>query len=543
MSLLKTLNDIPDRFGDCLDDLVTAEAVRREIVVLRGQAGCALILSERMTSAGSIALRDVRARVAQRGYAIAAEFRASSGLIPLIYQKRSRANAPGASESAYTDAQKNFDDLVRSAGDQGASDIHLTLRPQTAGGGAGSAEVQYRVHGELETVSHWTIRHAESVCACAYTTLANNKDSTWDPSRRQDANIARSIDGKLYRIRYAHHAIYPEGVHVVLRLLSTGREFAFAPTLQHLGYSDVQAAAIEAMVSEPSGILIVSGETGSGKSTTLANLMHILLMDSGGSLSLQTVEDPPEYEVPGVIQSPVVHSRDDKERGINPFAEAIRAAMRCDPDIIVVGEVRDLETARLAAAAAESGHPVLTTVHASRALNILSRLEGMGATMPSNPINRSTLCAPQFIAGLIHQTLIPVLCDRCAVPFESAVAAGAVDPGLEARVRAVAGSKSLGVRMRGEGCPNCRKGVVGRTVCAEVVAPEPQLMHLLRERMDQEAFEHWLKSGGYSIRDHAIDKMRAGTLSPRDVEACLGRLRLESADAKRARAKTVSRID
>jgi type II secretory ATPase GspE/PulE/Tfp pilus assembly ATPase PilB-like protein len=535
MSVLKSLQDIPEIYDRCLIDLVTAEHLRREIVLLHGREGCALILAEQMSQAGAIALRDVRARAAQRGHVIAAEYRASSGLIPLIYQRRSAANATAGSASAvYTEAQKNFDNLVRSAGDLGASDIHMVLRPK-------NAEIQFRIHGELETVSHWTSRQAQEVCACAYTVLANNKDATWDPSRRQDANIARSIEGKLYRIRYAHHAIYPEGVHVVLRLLSTGRDFSFAPTLQHLGYADAQAAAIEAMVAEPSGVLIISGETGSGKSTTLANLMHILLKDSGGSLSLQTVEDPPEYEVPGIIQSPVAHSRDDQERGINPFAEAIRAAMRCDPDIIAVGEVRDLETARLAAAAAESGHPVLTTLHASRALNILSRLEGMGATMPNNPLDRAMLCAPQFIAGLIHQTLIPVLCPACSLPFERAVAEGRVDAGLEARARAVAGAKSGHLRMRGDGCPNCRKGVVGRTVCAEVVTPEPQLMHFLRERMDQEAFEHWLKSGGYSIRDHAIDKMCAGIVSPRDAEACLGRLRLESAASKRTRVTPLAR--
>jgi len=278
----------------------------------------------------------------------------------------------------------------------------------------------------METVAHWTSGQALAMCACAYTVLAEIRDTTWVPDRQQDANFAHLIQGRLHRIRYSHKPIYPEGVQVVLRILSTGKGFAFVPTLQHLGYSDEQAETIRAMMAEPSGVLVISGETGSGKSTTLANLMNLLLKSAGGAVSLQTVEDPPEYEVPGAIQSPVIHSRDDQERGMNPYVATIRSAMRCDPDILVIGEIRDLETARLAASAAESGHPVLTTVHASRALGIIPRLEGLGSTLPNNPVNRALLCGPQFISGLIHQTLIPVLCDACSVPFRQAVDVGTV---------------------------------------------------------------------------------------------------------------------
>jgi general secretion pathway protein E len=326
----------------------------------------------------------------------------------------------------------------------------------------------------------------------------------------------------------------------VLRLLSTGGAFKFAPSLQHLGYSEAQAETIEWMVAEPAGVIVISGTTGSGKSTTLANLMHLLVERSGGTISLQTVEDPPEYVVPGVLQGPVIHSRDDRERGTNPFVEAIKGAMRTDPDILMIGEIRDLDTAVLVAQVAQSGHPVLTTVHAQRALGIVARLEGMGATSPNNPIHRALLCSPGFLTGLIQQTLIPVLCPRCRVPWAEAIRAGQVDSGLDARVRAAAAEHLDHIRFRGEGCEHCRKGVQGRTVCAEVIAPDARLLRLLGEGRDQEAFDYWLGEGsGYSMRDHALDKMAAGLLSPVDVEAYLGRLRAESRGAKRQRVKPI----
>jgi general secretion pathway protein E len=534
--LIRSLAELPPDLARCLSDgeIRIGDAARREMVLLEsGLQRAVLILADRLSPPGANSVRDLKTRATEKGYRIVAEYRADAGLIPLIYQQFGTAT-PGAAMEVNSEAQRRFDELVQRAGQEGASDIHVILRGD-------HAEIRFRVHGELETVAQWTVGQTAEMCACAYNVLAGIRDVTWDPSRRQDANMARTLQGREYRLRYAHKPIYPEGTQIVLRLLSTGGGIQFAPSLQHLGYDDAQADAIEGMVAEPSGLLVISGETGSGKSTTLANLMHLLLESSGGTISLQTVEDPPEYVVPGVIQGPVLHSRDDRERGLNPFVEAIKGAMRTDPDILMIGEIRDLDTAVLAAQVAQSGHPVLSTVHARRALGIVERLEGMGAATPNNPIHRALLCAPGFLAGLIHQTLIPVLCGHCARPFTQALAEGSVPPGLDARVRAVAGRDGLDpIRVRGAGCSACRKGVRGRTVCAEVVVPDPDLLDLLRERRDQEAFDHWLGAGGgYSLRDHAIDKMCAGLLSPVDVEAYLGRLRLESKAAKRRRVKPV----
>lgn len=532
---LKSLADLPRDVKRALSDsdIRIAETLRGEVALLEcGLQRAVLVMAEQLSPAASGAVRDLRARASQKGYAVTAEYRADAGLIPLIYQQFGAGAAAGAIE-VRTEAQRRFDDLVFRAAEAGASDIHVILRDD-------HAEIGFRIHGDLERMAQWTAAQATEMCACAYNVLGGIRDVTWDPSSRQDAAIARTIHGRPYRLRYAHKPIYPEGTQVVLRLLSTGGSFQFAPSLQDLGYSEAQAETIEWMVAEPAGVIVISGTTGSGKSTTLANLMHLLGERSGGTLSLQTVEDPPEYIVPGVIQGPVIHSKDDRERGLNPFVEAIKGSMRTDPDILMIGEVRDLDTAVLVAQIAQSGHPVLTTVHAQRALGIVARLEGMGATASHNPIHRALLCSPGFLTGLIQQNLIPILCPRCSVPWAEAIGTGGVDGGLEARVRAAAGERLDRIRVRGEGCKECRKGVRGRTVCAEVVAPDSKLLRLLLEGRDQDAFDYWLgEGGGYSMRDHALDKMAAGLLSPVDVEAYLGRLRAESRGAKRQRVKPI----
>lgn len=538
--VLASLDDLPP-VERCLSDaeIRLTESARREMALLaQGPNAAILVYADPPSATTAGQLRELRSRARQKGYAIRQEYRATPAVVAAIHQRFALGPAEAA---ARTEAATSFDALVFRAAEVGASDIHIVLHPAADP----PFEVKFRVHGELEPVAldaGWTHDRVRGLCSCAYNVLAGIRDVTWDPSRKQDANITREIGGRTYRLRYAHGPLYPEGVHVVLRLLSTGRGFAFAPTLQHLGYSDGQAELIGAMAEEPSGIVVISGETGSGKSTTLANLMHMLLARAGGGLAVLTVEDPPEYEVPGILQSPVVHSRDDRGQGRSPYAEAIRSAMRRDPDLLMIGEIRDLDTALLAAQSAQSGHPVLTTIHASRALDIVGRLEGMGASLANNPMNRLLLCAPRFLTGLIHQVLVPVLCGHCAIPWHAALDRGRVEPGLAARVAAVLDDPGA-VRVRGQGCDRCRQGVRGRSVCAEVVAPDARLRQLLRDRKDQEAFDYWAgEAGGYPIWAHALDKLREGLVAPADVEACLGRLRREgpggAANAKKSMASS-----
>jgi type II secretory ATPase GspE/PulE/Tfp pilus assembly ATPase PilB-like protein len=520
-SKIRSLADIPADLNRCVtaaDIRISSEAQQDMILLACPKNQAALIVSETLRDTNVASLRYVREKAAAAGYTVT-EYRAEAGLIPLLYRHFATHSQDRAGNVVATAAQQRFDDLIVRAADNKASDIHIVLRESYA-------EIRFRINGELETITQWTPEQASEMSACAYNVLAGIRDVTWDPSRRQDANIERVIDGRTFRLRYAHAPLYPTGAHIVLRVLAAGQRYQFAESLTQLGYTEAQQLAIENMVAEPSGIVVISGETGSGKSTTIANLMHMIVQDDG--LSILTVEDPPEYEVPGVMQSPVIHSADDRVKGLNPYASAIRSAMRRDPDVLMIGEIRDIDTTVLAAQCAQSGHPVLTTVHASRALDIIARLEGMGAALANNSVNRALLCAPRFIAGLIHQVLVPVLCQHCSLPFYQEVEAGRVEQRLGDRVRAAVNPD--GVRVRGSGCDHCRGGVTGRTVCAEVITPDAKLRELLLERRDQAAFDYWLTAGGYSIWSHALDKLQAGVVSPRDLEGALGRIRREASD-------------
>jgi hypothetical protein len=202
--------------------------VRREMALLQGEAGVLLVRVQNLSAAGLHALRDLRTRAEARGSPVAGECVAVSGLMPLLYQHFAdfgKAAALSAREEATpttsdSEAQQAFEDLVFQAGESGASDIHVIIRRDRA-------EIQFRIHGEIEDTAHWTVQQAESMCACAYTVLAKIRDVTWVPDRPQDANFAHTIRGRLHRIRYSHKPIYPQGVHVVMRILSTGKGFTF----------------------------------------------------------------------------------------------------------------------------------------------------------------------------------------------------------------------------------------------------------------------------------------------------------------------------
>ena len=150
----------------------------------------------------------------------------------------------------------------------------------------------------------------------------------------------------------------------------------------------------------------MAGGVGSGKSTSIVGILHEELEMHQSRLRIITVEDPPERVIPGATQVPVVRKRGTAAG--DEFSFAIRGALRCDPDTLMVGEIRDLQSAVLAIKFAQSGHRVYTTVHASTALGIVGRLVGLG-------VDSTLLCMPDVLKGLIFQTLVPQLCPSCKI--------------------------------------------------------------------------------------------------------------------------------
>lgn len=503
----------------------------------------ALILSASENNDGTRRLDNsllgIRKKCTSKGYKTPKAMIASQQIIGVLYDKYTKKVSKGDDIEGKADLIKKFDDMLAESVEDGVSDMHFEITGE-------QARVKYRMNGILNLKDTWSKEYAHRLSTVIYTVLADEKDVTFDPSSQQAAIINREIyvegEGKIsVRVRLNTMPAYPDGYNVIMRILKMGKSGGTL-TLEMLGYEHEQIEGIKESISKPVGCTIISGTTGSGKSTSLSVMLTRIVrenMDAAGescTIKIITVEDPPEYQVDHVTQSPVVRSK--AKEGENPFAESIRAAMRADPDILMVGEVRDEHSAKLLVGAVQSGHQAFTTVHAPSAIGIVSRLRSLG-------IPNDVLGNEEFIAGLIYQALVPVLCDCCKVSYSKYV--DLVDSGevvvadelshtqLIKRIEAVTTEKEreniffkkpvLAVKEKNKPCSKCNStGITGRSVVAEVIVPDNYMKRCFFNTQEAEAKEYYLKNGGVLALDHGILKMLRGITDPRDVEKKLGRI-------------------
>lgn len=422
-----------------------------------------------------------------------------------------------ASQSAPRDAsdmQRFARQLLEKAVAARASDIHLRCSK------VARTSIHMRIHGDIEFVDEHPFEFGERLATAIYQSIADVSDTSFEPLSRQDARIGNKahlpvgLDG----VRVATTP-QVDGFIMVLRLLYNDTVDSFELTL--LGYSTEQAEAVELMKRRPTGINIIAGPTGSGKSTTLQRVLGSIVKETAGRKHVITVEDPPEYPIPGVVQTPVTNAGTEEERS-ESFQTAIKAAMRLDPDVIMIGEVRDAPSATLAVRAAMTGHQVWTTLHTNSAIGSIYRLHDLG--VPLEIITDHTI-----ITGLTCQRLIKVLCPHCKVPFSNAIKR--YREGDVRRILSVVALESAYVT--GEGCEHCRgTGTIGRTVVAETIITDATLMSLIRQRDRIGAYEYWKRDqNGKTMLSHAIAKINDGSVDPFTAEDVVGPLNMETIEA------------
>jgi len=368
--------------------------------------------------------------------------------------------------------------LVREAADAGASDIHLDATRD-------GLRVRLRLDGVLTAWSSPPIAFQAAVVSriklLAELDIAERRAP-------QDGRIrirleARELDLRVATVPTMH------GESVVLRLLDRGER---TTTLSELGLDAETLTAFERLAQRPHGIVLATGPTGSGKTTTL---YAALGLRNPVSEKIITVEDPVEYHLPRVTQVPV-HAK----AGVT-FASALRSLLRQDPDVLMVGEMRDAETAGIAVQAAMTGHLVFSTLHTNDAISAITRLADLGVE-------------PYMIAssleGILAQRLVRRICSECRERYQP-------DPQAVALLsRQPVGDVTL---ERGTGCSGCRgTGYRGRTGIYELLLMNDEIRRLLVERPDAPRLRAVAQAAGLrTLKEDGWIKVQAGITSVEEV--------------------------
>ena len=369
---------------------------------------------------------------------------------------------------------KLVNSIIVQAGEEEASDIHLL--PQ-----ADALVARIRVDGLLQTVERIPRQHASQVVT-RVKVLA--KLDVAEHRVPQDGRFSiRSSNGKLVDVRVA---VLPtvDGEGVVMRLLDKSRR---APTLTEIGLSNAMQMQIEEAIYRPNGAVIVTGPTGSGKSTTV----HAALVDiRRPEVNIITIEDPVEYRLDGVYQMQV-----NLRAGLS-FASGLRAILRSDPDVLMVGEIRDLETAKIALEAALTGHFVLSTMHSADAPGAATRLNELGV---------EPFVTASALTAILAQRLVRRLCPHCRDTYSPS------DKDLAFLGYSSAAIEAGVTLHRATGCPECSKGYRGRVGCFQMMLMNEELSALIGSRASRERIVAAATTAGMrSIWDDGLEKAAAG---------------------------------
>ena len=430
--------------------------------------------------------------------------------------ERSNVNIEGDEDLAQLQMQKDFVNVVSRAASQKVSDIHIIV--------ANSTQIMFRINGMMTTVMEYNKDWGEAFVRAAFASAdisdANYAQNEFQGAQKLGSTPLRGSKGKLMlphnilAIRLQFNPIAFGSQYLVMRLLYADDNPEGTGDLASLGFGEYEENLFFRLRAVPTGLSIIAGPTGSGKSTTLQRNMIKLLQEKNYEINLITVEDPPEYPIPGARQMPVTNANSEEEKD-EEFTKALSAALRSDPDVMMVGEVRSIAAAELTFKGALSGHGVWTTLHANSAPAIVTRLRDMG-------VKTFMLNDPELIKGLISQRLFRRLCPHCRIPVKTMLDSPAVQ-----RLKTALGD--FGVEntfVRGPGCKYCdNTGIKGRMCVPEIILPDAKFLDLMIAGETRKAIDYWTgELNGRPLKDAAIERMLKGYIDLEEVERWCGLL-------------------
>ena len=477
-SLARRTTALPLSFDESVATLTIAMANPQDLIALDALAAhCGPGLHLRPVLAAESDIREATDR--HYGYRLA---------IDDILQELETSSAPVMNEAGHP-LMRLVDALLVDAVKTGASDIHF--EPE-----AGFLRIRYRVDGILQQVRALHLNHWPAMAVRIKVMAGLNIAETRAP---QDGRVSITVAGRPVDFRVSSMPTL-NGENIVLRILDYRRGIV---PLDKIGFDAARLAAIERMLAYPEGLILVTGPTGSGKTTTLYAMLDYL---NGEAVNIMTLEDPVEYPMARVRQTTI------NEAAKIGFATGIRAMLRQDPDIILVGEIRDSETAEMAVRAAMTGHRVFATLHTNTAVGSIARLLDLGI--------RPALLADN-LRGVIAQRLVRRLCPDCR-HLAPASAAECLRLGLSDH----GGGDGLILAHAGA-CPNCAgRGYRGRLPVFEVLNMDETLNELVATGASPAEITRAARAqeGYLDLGDDGRRKALEGSTSPEELFRVLGPL-------------------
>jgi type IV pilus assembly protein PilB len=319
----------------------------------------------------------------------------------------------------------------------------------------------------------------------------------------QDGNLNVKLDNRGFEIRVSTFpTIY--GENVVLRILD---QTSSLMKLEDLGFTENMLIRYKQLIKKPNGIILVTGPTGSGKTTTLyASLNMINSLEK----NIITIEDPVEYRLALIRQTQV-----NLKAGIT-FAKGLRSILRQDPDVVMVGEIRDLETAEVTVQAALTGHMVVSTLHTNDAPEAITRLKDIGV---------EPYLISSSVIGVLAQRLIRNICPQCRVPYQT-------DQSMLAKLSEYFPELKEPITLyKGKGCKNCKQsGYWGRTGIFELLIVDDRIKQLITEKASVQIIRETARetTGMISLRDDGLKKVLKGITTLEEVDRVAYKMSLEA---------------
>lgn len=489
----------------------------------------------------------VAAQARRQGYKVDEAMHVTPDVIQQAYNYASRdVQANVVDENA---VRRRIKDVFIKAREAGANDVHIEVAD-------GRTKIEFRIDGSMIVSDTLTEKEGETLMAAIWSHSAAQSGATpnWlEPMAAmlragQTGRDALELPAGLLGVRCQWIPIVDGGRYLVMRMHYDNMHIQGGSQdmdVDSLGFTPEQTSLVRHLRRLPGGMRIVAGPVNQGKTTTLRVILNRRMAETHYRLNCLLIEDPPEGGIIGARQIGVSASHDEDMRE-RVFMEVQRSALRLDPDIIMLGEVRDLQTAGFAYKMALTGRQIYTTIHAYSALAIPQRLRDIG-------IQPYLVYDHNLLRGLVTQRLVRTICSHCKVPLIESMRQRPQLAALMIRLRAAVALMDAEMRARqdgvtiediklqepdlsrvfvssGTGCKNCLGGHSGRTVLAEVIETDSRLMTLLRDDKIDQARAYWLSHnglGGISMLWHALGKVVTGTVSPEDAEFELGPLARE----------------